>query len=134
MQNWELQLSTILNDTLKPMAFALFHNDNETDDYKLIYSNMDKYKDKEDWDLYSIPSLLRVLTLKNQIVSEECLERFYKEPANEICFVLEWGAKGRKVMVFNTERPKVFEQEMFIDAITSEQENLKKIFNRIVHS
>lgn len=133
MQNWDIQLSTILNDTLKPMKFALFYNDNSTDDYQLIFSNMEKYEGSEYWDPYSIPSLVRVLTLKNQIVSETCLEGFYKEPTTEVCFVLEWSSKARKIMVFNTERAKVFEQEEFINAINSEQENLKKLYNRILH-
>ncbi|MBK25432.1 MAG: hypothetical protein CME70_15665 [Halobacteriovorax sp.] len=133
MQNWDIQLSTILNDTLKPMKFALFYNDNSTDDYQLIFSNMEKYEGSEYWDPYSIPSLIRVLTLKNQIVSETCLEGFYKEPTTEVCFVLEWSPKARKIMVFNTERAKVFEQEEFINAINSEQENLKKLYNRILH-
>lgn len=134
MQNWEVQLATILNDSLHPMEFALFYNENSGEDFKRVYSNIEKYKEQDDWDVYSIPSLIRVLTLKNQIVSEDCLETFYKEPASEICFVLDWASTGRRIIVFNTSKAKVFDQESFIQSINSEQDNLKKLFNRILHS
>ena len=134
MQNWEIQLSTILNESLRPMEFTLFHNDHSSEDYEMIFSNMDKYKEQKTWDLYSIPSLIRVLTLKNQILTEACLNSFYKEPSKEACFVLEWAPKSRKIIIFNTERAKVFNQEVFIESINNEQENLKKLFNRILHS
>lgn len=134
MQNWEIQLSTILNDSLRPMEFALFYNEDSSKDFLKVFSNIEKYQNQDNWDIYSIPSLIRVLTLKNQIVSEDCLETFYKEPATEVCFVLDWGVKGRKIIVFNTARAKVFDQEVFIESMNSEQDNLKKLFNRILHS
>ena len=60
MENWEVQLSTILNDTLRPMEFALFFNDNDGEDYKCIYTNFERYKGKQDYDIYSIPSLMSI--------------------------------------------------------------------------
>lgn len=134
MEKWEVQLSTILNDTLRPMEFALFYNDNKGDDYQCIFTNFDRYEGEKEYDLYSIPSLIRVLTLKNQIVADGALNQVYKEPAKEAAFVLEWGSNGRKVMIFNTERPKIFDQDLFVESVTHEQENLKKLFNRILHS
>ncbi|MFT6070221.1 MAG: hypothetical protein ACJAT2_001784 [Bacteriovoracaceae bacterium] len=134
MKNWDTQLSTILKDSLSPMKFTFFHSEDATNDYQKIYSNMDNYQDKDLWDLYSIPSLVRVLTLKNQILSEECLEEFYKDSAEEVCFVLEWTPKTRKIIVFNTEQASVFDQETFIESINVEQENLKKLFNRALFS
>lgn len=134
MKNLETQLSTILNDSLSPMEFSFFHSEDATNDYQKVFSNMDSYQDSDLWDLYSIPSLVRVLTLKNQILSEECLEEFYKDSTTEVCFVLEWSQKTRKIIVFDTQKASVFDQETFLEAIDLEQENLKKLFNRALFS
>lgn len=134
MKNWETQLSTILNNSLSPMEFTFFHSEDAMNDYQKVYSNMDSYQGKDQWDLYSIPSLVRVLTLKNQILSEECLEEFYQDSTSEVCFVLEWSPKTRKIIVFDTLKASIFDQETFIEAINLEQDNLKKLFNRVLFS
>jgi hypothetical protein len=134
MKNWETQLSTILKDSLSPMEFTFFHSEDTLNDYQKVYSNMEAYQEKEQWDLYSIPSLVRVLTLKNQLLSDKCLEDFYNDSTTEVCFVLEWSPKTRKIIVFDTQRASVFDQEAFIDSINAEQESLKKLFNRVLFS
>ena len=66
--------------------------------YSCIYSESDNYKSGNDYLVYDIPELLRLIIIKKELMNDDLVNYYYKNADNSICLILEWNELVRKIV------------------------------------
>ena len=93
-----------------------------------LYSSDQGFQMGEAYSLYHIPSLLRTLGTRADILAEHVYDELYENSAEQICYILDWDDFVMKVFLFDISNLKVFNEENFVRILQEDQEHLAQIF------
>lgn len=128
MNKIEQELKSLFSNSIEPLKVSLFCSNNEYDDFLCSFSNCSKYKTGEKKSLYELNPLIRVLSLKTQILSNTLINRVYLEEDKTLCFILEWKNYAKKIFLFDIENLVVFEDKEFTETLDNNKNMLFNIF------
>tara|TARA_R110002072_G_scaffold276051_2_gene437709 strand:- start:50756 stop:51136 length:381 start_codon:yes stop_codon:yes gene_type:complete len=100
---------------------AFFYSPDEITNYRCIASSDKDFTENNDYILYQLKPLVRLLARRRDIISKELLEEMFIE--SSLCMILEWNDHSRKVFIFDSESD--------ISLLLKEKhEEVKKLFQK----
>ncbi len=82
--------------------------------------------------VYNIPSLMRVLLEKSNIINEQSINELFTGNSTEICFILDWSTQ-KKILVFSLDGAKHFADMQFSKEIILAREYLIELFSGVTN-
>lgn len=113
------ELSKLVNGS--DIKGAFFYSADEISNYQCLVSNSSNYQEGNDYILYQLDSLVRLLSRKRDIVSKDLLNSMYDD--KELCMILEWNDHCRKIFIFESS------ENLSQDLVNKVQE-LKSIYQK----
>ncbi|MCP4912838.1 MAG: hypothetical protein GY909_06945 [Oligoflexia bacterium] len=113
------ELSNLVNGSAIKGAF--FYSADEISNYQCLASNSDSYQSGNDYVLYQLNSLVRLLARKRDIVSKDLLNSMYED--EELCMIIEWNDHCRKIFIFESE-------ENVSQELVNKVQEIKKIYQK----
>ena len=129
MESPDIQIENLLSKHLSPIKVAFFFNEDQHQQYRCIHSSIGHYKTKENYLIYDLPSILRVLCLKRGLFSENMETELYRQSLDEVCFILDWEVHAKKVLIFEIKDLKHWDQENFLTVIKENSRVLNDSFD-----
>ena len=130
MEKPEDQIENLLKKHLSPIKAAFFFNGDEHEQYKCLHSSIDEYLTKDNYLLYDLPAVLRVLGLKSSLFEENMEAELYRQSLDELCFILDWQPHAKKVIIFEVKGLVHWDQENFLKAIKENNNVLNEVFDK----
>lgn len=127
------KLENLFQGILSPLQVSIFFAESEYANLKCLHSTNGAYQLHQTLSIYDVPSLLRVLSQKADILQETLVEEIYEEESEFLCYVLEWSDHARKIILFNLENAEIFEQEEFTNILRTKQENIREIYQKLYY-
>ena len=102
---------------VSPVEIVLFNCLDPIIGFECFYSSSSEYIVNDYYSLYNLSPLLRVLLLKEEIASEEIIEKIYEIDSGFFCKILHWSQFQKRVVFVKVEDRTIFEQEGFVKKI-----------------
>lgn len=121
-------------DIFKPIAeeieVALFYAPDELTDYTCLFSNTKEYETFKEYLFYEIKPLIRILCLKNNVLSSNMLENIHDD--NFISYIVEWNDHSRKAIIINSSTISATQDEC--EKFFEEEKNkLKELYQKLFY-
>lgn len=129
LDGFSSELTNFFKDIIKPLKIAYATCEDEFLNFKVHLSNIDNIN-LGTFSTYEIPSLMRVLLTKENILPEESILEIYPNQEKQICYILEWG-KRKSILIFSLKDATLFADHLFSKDILNKRDNLLKILHDI---
>lgn len=116
------ELINFFKDILKPLKIAYATSEDSFLNFVFHISNIDTIKPST-LSVYEIPSLMRVLLTKENILPEEEILKIYPNDEKQICYILEWG-KRKSIVIFSLKEATIFADHFFSKDLLNKRETL----------
>lgn len=115
------------NELIKPLKMTYAYCNNEALNFRILNSN-DSSISKEFYSIYNLPSLMRVLINKTNLLSENDIDTFFVKDKDKLCYVLEWS-DSKKILIFTLSDLEFFADKQFSKDITNRRDELMAILD-----
>jgi hypothetical protein len=80
------------------------------------------------FSIYQMPALIRVLALKNKLITEKLANDLYKTQKNQLCKIVSWQSMDHKVVIAQWNNQSTSDDMEQVIAFLSQQNILENIF------
>lgn len=118
-----------VKDFLKDLQVSYFFSRGGNSPYVCIFSEDENYFEKNNYLIYDIPELLRLLVIKKELLGDEQVNHYYRNNENSLCIVFEWTELVRKVVRLKApQNVNIYEQ---LEEINYHKETILDHFKKI---
>lgn len=127
LDGFSSELRIFFKDIIKPLKIAYATCEDDFLNFKFHLSNIDNIN-QGIFPTYEIPSLMRVLLTKENILPPESILELYPNEEKQICYILEWG-KRKSILIFCLKNATLFADHLFSKEILNKRDILLKILH-----
>lgn len=126
------KLTDILKDVMDPISVAYFTAADENMNFKCVFSATPLYREGQNYSIYNIPSLFRLILSKANILPEKEVDSVFENFEKQFCYILEW-VDVKKVLVFDIRELNFFEDQALVKELIKERELIVEALDKAVY-
>ena len=107
--------NSYFREIISPVEVSLFTSSNPLTGFECFYSSAADYNEGDYYGIYSLTPLMRVLFLKDDLVSSDILDHIYKENPDYFCKILHWSRFQKRVLFIKITDRALFDQDKFFN-------------------
>lgn len=132
-KNLVRELSNGFQSTLQPIPYAFFFAENDDQNYYCLASELNQFRPFETFSIYKIPGLIRTLTQKSNILSEQCQIAQEGQFPQHLCLILKWQQNDKRVLILEIKDNEKLNTESLETFLLDKKQMIQGLVETIFH-
>jgi hypothetical protein len=81
-------------------SYGLFYSGDLYENFTYLNGNLDKYIQNKQYCFYQFPALVRLLSLKSEIITNDLGKKLYQTWQQNVAFIIDWTPDNYSYLIF----------------------------------